>query len=280
VFNKVCNKCGIEKEISNFLKDKKLKDGYKNQCNSCVNKRRQESYLDNIDKIRSQNKVHDVKRRSNNERKEYAKNYRKIDKVCVHCNNSFSVDKYSDKTVCDSCVIRIKEENKQAEKEVKLLAKNLSKELNKINKYRQKIISTQGKIKDRTKVCLSCGGTFIGKSVLNSYCSPKCRGRAENKRKEICKGKRGELILSNGNVDKDISLERLIHRDNNTCYLCGESCDSSDYTMTSEGYHIAGNYYPSIDHVIAIANGGTHTWDNILLAHRICNSVKSDKTLV
>ena len=29
--------------------------------------------------------------------------------------------------------------------------------------------------------------------------------------------------------------------------------------------------------MIPIAKGGTHTWDNIQLAHRHCNSIKSDK---
>jgi hypothetical protein len=280
MLKKVCKECEELKDISAFQKDKKMKDGYKSKCNVCVNEKRKERYLENIEIMREQQKVRDAKRNMNPERKEYVKNHRKIDKICVHCNSSFPSNKYSDETVCNPCVIRIKEEKEQAEKEVKLLAKNLSKEIKKINKYRQKIISTQGKIKERTKECLTCGGTFVGTSVVSSYCSPKCRSRAENKRKEIRKGKRGELILSNGNVDKDISLERLIHRDNNTCYLCGDECHSTDYTMTDEGHHIAGNYYPSIDHVIAIANGGTHTWDNILLAHRICNSVKSDKVLV
>ena len=40
---------------------------------------------------------------------------------------------------------------------------------------------------------------------------------------------------------------------------------------------IAGNKYPSVDHMIPIAKGGTHTWDNVQLAHRYCNSIKSDK---
>lgn len=34
--------------------------------------------------------------------------------------------------------------------------------------------------------------------------------------------------------------------------------------------------YPTIDHIVAMANGGGHTWDNVQLAHAICNSYKRD----
>src|SRR5205085_10008760 len=123
------------------------------------------------------------------------------------------------------------------------------------------------------KECVTCGQSFTAAKPNSRYCSSKCRRKATNRKNEIRKGKRGELILSNGNVDVDISLEKLMQRDNNTCYLCGGECDNSDYTVTDEGHYITGYYHPTIDHVIAIANGGTHTWDNIRLAHMICNSV-------
>ena len=32
----------------------------------------------------------------------------------------------------------------------------------------------------------------------------------------------------------------------------------------------------SLDHVVPLAKGGTHTWDNLQLAHLRCNVVKSD----
>lgn len=53
--------------------------------------------------------------------------------------------------------------------------------------------------------------------------------------------------------------------------------DSEDYTVDGDVF-IAGNWYPSIDHVIPISKGGRHSWDNVKLAHRLCNSVKSNKT--
>ena len=40
---------------------------------------------------------------------------------------------------------------------------------------------------------------------------------------------------------------------------------------------ICGNNYPTIDHVIPLAKGGMHSWDNVRLAHHNCNSIKGDR---
>lgn len=62
---KICSKCGIDKELSEFGKDKSKKSGYKSQCKKCVYERekvykiknsnlislkRRKYYLNNIDK--------------------------------------------------------------------------------------------------------------------------------------------------------------------------------------------------------------------------------------
>ena len=78
-------------------------------------------------------------------------------------------------------------------------------------------------------------------------------------------------------VDKDISLSEVYRIDNGVCWLCGKACDWDDCETTSEGYFIAGNNYPSIDHVVPLSKGGTHTMDNVRLAHRGCNTRKGNK---
>ena len=35
--------------------------------------------------------------------------------------------------------------------------------------------------------------------------------------------------------------------------------------------------YPTIDHIIPLSKGGTHTWNNVQLAHMCCNAGKCDK---
>lgn len=77
-------------------------------------------------------------------------------------------------------------------------------------------------------------------------------------------------------VDKDINLVDLFKKSNGVCYLCGKPCDIED-RREANGTIICGDMYPSIDHVIPLARGGQHSWNNVRLAHRICNSLKSDK---
>lgn len=77
-------------------------------------------------------------------------------------------------------------------------------------------------------------------------------------------------------VDKDINLVDLFKKSNGVCYLFGKPCDIED-RREANGTIICGDMYPSIDHVIPLARGGQHSWNNVRLAHRICNSLKSDK---
>ena len=76
--------------------------------------------------------------------------------------------------------------------------------------------------------------------------------------------------------DHDITLKRLYDRDGGICKLCGRLCDWDDMTIEN-GVTIVGNNYPSIDHITPISKGGSHTWDNVQLVHKICNSIKRDK---
>jgi len=82
---------------------------------------------------------------------------------------------------------------------------------------------------------------------------------------------------SSGRVgDRDITLEKLYNRDGGICALCGKPCDYEDYIFQGAVF-IAGNDYPSIDHIEPLSKGGSHTWNNVQLAHKICNSKKSNR---
>lgn len=125
-----------------------------------------------------------------------------------------------------------------------------------------------------THVCKNCGVEFCQMVTgYNSekYCSERCQIRWLNRHRSE---KRYNTLMARRH-DNNISLERLFNRDKGICYLCGGACDWSD-GETKGSTFVAGNNYPSIDHVIAVTKGGTHTWDNIRLAHRICNTLKRD----
>lgn len=74
------------------------------------------------------------------------------------------------------------------------------------------------------------------------------------------------------NFDKSITIEGLILKYDGICQLCGKPVDKFDI----KNGHIRRNY-PTLDHIIPLSKGGTHTWDNVQLAHMSCNSGKCDK---
>lgn len=117
-------------------------------------------------------------------------------------------------------------------------------------------------------VCECCGGLFIPPKRGIKYCSRECRERVHN---AVKKDRRLRRMARDG-ADK-ITLERLFDRDGGVCYICGGTCEWTDCEQRESAF-IAGNKYPSIDHVIPLSCGGAHVWGNVRLAHRICNTVK------
>lgn len=167
-----------------------------------------------------------------------------------------------------------KSERKAAEKarwkerhKDELEAKTAVKEAERVEREHKKQEAKRQKQLAKMHECPICGTA----TSRPKFCCKACANKAENRKREI---KRRHKLRENGKVDYSISLEALILRDKNVCHICKGQCDLSD-CKTVDGTFIAGNLYPSIDHVLAVANGGTHQWNNVKLAHRICNSGKS-----
>lgn len=131
----------------------------------------------------------------------------------------------------------------------------------------------------KDKVCASCGSVFHSEYKTQRYCNDTC-SRREKRHRDASSGK--TKLVSYGNHRKrarklgvpyepGITLKKLMERDGNVCQICGEPCDVND-----RRYGSSGPLYPSIDHIKPMARGGSHTWDNVQLAHTICNSCKRD----
>lgn len=116
------------------------------------------------------------------------------------------------------------------------------------------------------KICPVCGKEFETQKSRQIACSTKC-SRTRHQR-----------IIDNMGIiiDYGITLEKLAIRDNNRCQICGDPVDWGDITHDANGNTITGNYYPTIDHIIPKSKGGLHSWNNVQLAHFICNSMKRD----
>lgn len=221
-------------------------------------------------------------------RGKYNKRHRGKKQKCIRCGTYFV--RYKENTHCSDKCYR---ESQKESKERKMLIKRLAKAID----------------PSRHKKCIGCGIKFFAHNISREYCSDECY-RFEQLKKynhickecgrhytdniknsagcsEICKRKRMNRIREitrrkklreNGKIHWNISVERLYKRDKGICHICNNKVDMNDIYINEEGHHIAGDYYPSIDHVIPVSKGGTHTWDNVKLAHRICNTLKSDET--
>ncbi len=68
---KVCIKCGIEKDISEFYKDFAMADGHLNTCKECVKKRMLVYRKANIEKIREYDRVRGRSEKRRNKQRAY-----------------------------------------------------------------------------------------------------------------------------------------------------------------------------------------------------------------
>lgn len=194
-------------------------------------------------------------------------------KICKHeFERAAQFARKKKKVTCSRCIEM---------KPPKVKPKPKPKPVDKIYLLRKSILRTIIKPKTTLKEahilkCDECNSTFGSTTRKRKLCSKACNNRRNNRLKELRKRK----ARINGKVDYSITIEKVIQKEKNVCYLCGGQCDSTDFTIDDRGSFIVGKNYPSIEHVVAISKGGTHTWDNVKLAHHYCNSIKNDKKIV
>lgn len=61
---------------------------------------------------------------------------------------------------------------------------------------------------------------------------------------------------------------RVYERDKWICHICGGRVNRRASTYAKDG--------ATLDHVIPVSRGGSHTYDNVKLAHRGCNASKGN----
>lgn len=115
-------------------------------------------------------------------------------------------------------------------------------------------------------ICPVCKELFKGK---RKYCSRECYKKECRRRHRHIR----RVHIRTQLIDRDITLERLAERDSNKCWLCNGTVDWNDYVMVNNSF-VAGERYPSIDHIVPLSKDGTHAWQNIKLAHFGCNRDK------
>lgn len=101
--------------------------------------------------------------------------------------------------------------------------------------------------------CPECGHAFTTSrfSSRTIYCSEACGHRA-------AKRNRRHRIRANGKAER-FTLHKIAERDRWRCHLCKRRVTKGQ---------------ASIDHLIPVSDGGTHTRANVALAHHLCNSLR------
>ena len=142
---------------------------------------------------------------------------------------------------------------------------------------------------DDVHVCKVCGKEYTLREYMEStgsryyrnsgYCSADCRDAYIKARVKLShKGRqdshRHRAVKNGCAYDSSVTLAKLIKRDGLRCALCGEMCDPKDHSWSQ----YSGPMYPSIDHIVPMSKGGGHVWNNVQVAHIICNSEKGAAT--
>lgn len=191
-------------------------------------------------------------------------------KYCVYCSNDIRLADVREK----------KAEEKRLAKEQSIkrkIARHEATLARQEQRKQQEKTDRIAKANETPHICRECGKPYLITESWRgrTYCSAECQKKYNDR---ISRHKRDVRMRSSANAEH-IDLKELYSRDKGICHICGKMCDFNDYIIRDETF-IAGNNYPSIDHVIPLAKGGQDEWNNVMLAHRRCNSLKRDKLIV
>ena len=115
------------------------------------------------------------------------------------------------------------------------------------------------------KQCEYCGQVFFTNIPNQNTCSAHCR----NKTSVLRRTGRYKDLKEKGLFDYSVTIRDVFNRYNGICQCCGQKLNFKVSKNSDKR--------PSIDHVIPLSKGGTHTWDNVQLLCRKCNIAKGDK---
>lgn len=188
--------------------------------------------------------------------------------------------------VCPECV-RLKKEEKERIRKAEIEERKKQKEVERFQKnplglsYYQ--LEKEQKL-DEVFVCKECGREYTPRQYMEScgiqsysnlgFCSYACRRRVYLRKQHEAgfRNYRHRAHKYGCDYDSSVTLKKLIKRDGLRCGICGRMCNPFDNTWTDH----FGASSPTLDHIIPLAKGGSHTWDNVQVAHAICNSKKRD----
>lgn len=184
-------------------------------------------------------------------------------KTCLYCRQEFIpgrrqfVGRFCSRKCSGSYYGKIKHENKQRIEEQKI-------ELYKLKNETKRLSAELESLKKRIsqiKICEICNEYMIARKTTQRMCRA-CAKKTDNIRRD-------RRLYRNGKPDLSITLEKVYERDLGICQLCNSFIIFGNDTNADN--------YPSIDHIKPLSKGGLHSWDNVQLVCRRCNTLKGNK---
>ena len=131
-----------------------------------------------------------------------------------------------------------------------------------------------GKPKVTIRICVSCNKTFerpYGRGSVKT-CSIKCSkdnarvsDRDSSRQAKYARKARMRAVKC-----EKVAPKSIFERDQYCCGICGDktlSCEKVPHPLA-----------PTLDHIVPLSKGGSHTAGNLQCAHFRCNSKKADST--
>ena len=122
------------------------------------------------------------------------------------------------------------------------------------------------------RACAICGSAFAPERTggrFPKFCSDECRASSRRAISTTSKRKREQVVRSSA-IDR-IDPLKVFERDAWRCQICGCKTPQSKRGTCQPSA-------PELDHIVSLANGGSHTWGNVQCACRSCNGRKGARS--
>jgi len=151
--------------------------------------------------------------------------------------------------------------------------KRISRNLTRCGKCSEKHFLVLLKLRTRInwllpRSCLNCQTEF------NRFDQGGVCDRCQKLAKAAHQIKRSAAIRGATRYDTGISHWAVHQVFNGVCGICNHKTQPPEVWDIWDGKSWM-PFAPTVDHIIPVSRAGTHTWDNVQLAHALCNSLKS-----
>lgn len=124
------------------------------------------------------------------------------------------------------------------------------------------VVKPQAKKRWVAGYCHRCGTAYIAEDYTDTarFCSLRCTKHVGRQR---YRARKREAYVS------DVSPAKIYERDGWRCQLCRKQVDRTKVVPHPKA--------AVLDHILPLAQGGTHEPTNVQCAHFLCNSIKRDR---